>query len=507
MSEIHLPKIAVVGVGGAGINMVKHMQELGLQGIDFVVANTDAQSLAHVEATKKIHLGKELTQGFGAGGDPVIGEKAAQESLNEIIEAISPYQMIFITAGMGGGTGSGAAAVVGRAAKDQGILSVGLITRPFEFEGRKRTAIADEAIAKFKQSVDSFVVLQNEKLFDLFDDEVTQMDAFHKADALITNSLKGLTDILSSHGQINLDFADLRAILKEAGQIVLNSAVAEGDERAQNVSQGVLNNPLLDNGSIKGANQVLIQISGGPDVKLKEVKHITDAIREHLPHFGNLIFGTHFKEDLKGTIHISLIASGLGENAETIDKAPAKKTLGSFMFSKPIEKKETAPMEPKPTPKPEPAPQPVEEAPVMPEMPFEPETGEVLEEDQGLSADFDDLKKLFAFETQTEEPKTEEAAPAEAPVQEEIKTEDAAPEEIFLTEELIIEEAPVEQPESTPESRQEVAPQPKPEAPKKEPKMPDNNGDLLKMLGEIDQNKSMPEELEIPSFLRDLKPE
>ncbi|MBN1783366.1 MAG: hypothetical protein JW812_00160, partial [Alphaproteobacteria bacterium] len=301
----------------------------------------------------------------------------------------------------------------------------------------------------------------------------------------------GLTDILSSHGQINLDFADLRAILRNAGQIVLNSAVAEGEERAKTVSQGVLNNPLLDNGSIKGANQVLIQISGGPDVKLKEVKEITDSIREHLPHFGNLIFGTHFKDDMKGLIHISLIASGLGDNASTntTEKEPVKKTLGSFMFSKPIEKKEEAP-----TPKPEPTVAVKKEpAPVMPEMPFEPATEEEIEE--GLSTDFDDLKKLFAFETQTEETSTDESEP-------EAITEFVAEEEpeIFLTEELIIEDGPTEEFEAESEMEEE-APAPK----RAQEKMPDNNGDLLKMLGEMEQNKSMPEELEIPSFLRDLK--
>ncbi|OQX94358.1 MAG: cell division protein FtsZ [Rickettsiaceae bacterium 4572_127] len=374
MTEINLPKIAVIGVGGAGINIVKHMQELDLKGIDFIVANTDAQSLAHVENATKINLGKNITQGFGAGGDPIIGEKSAEESMDEIIEAISPYQMIFITAGMGGGTGSGAGSIIGKVAKDQGVLSVGIITRPFEFEGRKRTAVADEAIEKFRSSVDAYMILQNEKLFEIFDDDITQLEAFHKADELITNSLKGITDIIVSHGQINLDFADLRAILKDAGQIVLNSAIEEGEDRAKKVAESVLENPLLDQGNIAGANQVLMQISGGNDVKLKEIKEITSAIREHLPQFGNMIFGTNFKEEMHGKIHISLIAGGLNEGQSMPEKEDEKKTLSSFIFSK--------------------------KTTVIPEK-IEEKKEETISETTTASEDFNDLKKFFAFETET----------------------------------------------------------------------------------------------------------
>ncbi len=482
-SEIHLPKIAVIGVGGAGINIVKHMQELGLDGVDFIVANTDAQSLAHVEATKKIYLGKNLTRGFGAGGDAVIGEKSAEESLDEIIETISPYQMIFITAGMGGGTGSGASSIIGKVAKDQGILSVGIITRPFEFEGRKRTAIADEAIAKFRNSVDAFVVLQNEKLFELFDDDITQLDAFLKADELITNSLKGLTDILTSHGQINLDFADLRAILKDAGQIVLNSAVSDGEERAKIVSKMVLENKLLDQGNIAGANQVLIQISGGNDVKLKEVKEITDSIREHLPHFGNLIFGTNFKEEMNGKIHISLIASGLDESEKTIQKEEEIKqekkpsSLASFVFSSPKKTEEIIP---------------VLEKKVEEEIISNEPIKEEEKEKSSLLGDFDDLKKFFAFETQTnnEAPKTEEKI--EEKTLESFTEKEDKNDDVFLTEELIIEETlDDEGVVSTDENSEKVEEK--------------SNSDLLKMLGEIEQNKNLPDELEIPSFLRDKK--
>ncbi len=470
MSEINLPKIAVIGVGGAGINIVKHMQELELKGIDFIVANTDAQSLAHVENATKIHLGKNITQGFGAGGDPIIGEKSAEESMDEIIEAISPYQMIFITAGMGGGTGSGAGSIIGKVAKNQGVLSVGIITRPFEFEGRKRTAVADDAIENFRSSVDAYMILQNEKLFEIFDDDITQLEAFHKADELITNSLKGITDIIVSHGQINLDFADLRAILKDAGQIVLNSAIEEGEDRAKKVAESVLENPLLDQGNIAGANQVLMQISGGNDVKLKEIKEITSTIREQLPQFGNMIFGTNFKEEMHGKIHISLIAGGLNEGQDAPEKEEKEKSLSSFVFSK------------KTTLIPEKVEKPIEEK------------EEKNDEPTPASEDFNDLRKFFAFET---EAKIEEENKEEEEIETPIETTE-------FSEEIIFEDADNNEENTETDT---IIPLEETDAKEFDENKEENkkNDDLLKMLGAIDQNKETPEDINIPSFLREKK--
>ncbi|MBN2676233.1 MAG: cell division protein FtsZ [Alphaproteobacteria bacterium] len=473
--NIHLPKIAVIGVGGAGINIVKNMQKLGLSGIDFIIANTDAQSLAHADATHKISLGQNLTQGYGAGGDPVIGEKAAQESLDEIMKVLSPYQMVFITSGMGGGTGSGASSIIAQSARDQGILTVGIVTRPFGFEGQKREAVATEAIDKLKNTIDSYLVLHNEKLFDTFDDDVTQIDAFHKADSLITDSLKGLTEILTSHGQINLDFADLRSVLKGAGQIVLNSAVAEDENRAIEVAQSVLNNPLLDQGKVEGAQQVLIQISGGTDVKLKEIKIITDEIRKHLPHFGNLIFGTNFQEELNGKIMVSLIASGLDEKKISfVSKSPVD-SLSQFSFAKIAEAS-------KPKQKPEPS--------FSEEKKIEEKTEEkeAPQEEQKVSSEFDDLKSFFSLESE-EEDEDEDL----------VEESDEMPVDVLLSEEeIVIEEMPFDMPSDSTEEKVE----------KKNFELQKDlaeEGDLLKMLGALEENKEIPEDLEIPSFLREMK--
>jgi len=310
-SKLMIPKIAVLGVGGAGINIVNSMIQDGLKGLDFIVANTDAQSLARSEASKKIQLGSEKTQGFGSGGNPEIGEAAAEESLDEISSALKEYQMIFITGGMGGGTGTGAVPVIAQKAKAEGIVTVAIVTLPFDFEADKKMKLAQSGLDKLKSSVDAYAIISNQKFFKIFDINMPLVEAFRFADSNISTGIQGITDIINISGQINLDFADVRSILKDAGQVMINSAVAEGENRAIEAAEKVLTNDLFDNGQAMGAKEVLVQISGGLDVSLQEVQNIMNAIRTKLPGLDNLVFGTNFTEEYNGKVVLSLIASGV----------------------------------------------------------------------------------------------------------------------------------------------------------------------------------------------------
>jgi len=308
------PKIIVVGVGGAGGNAVNNMIRSNLEGVNFVVANTDAQalqqSLANID--QRIQLGLKATQGLGAGSKPDVGRAAAEESVEEIMKFISGANMVFITAGMGGGTGTGAAPVIARIARDAGILTVGVVTKPFSFEGSNRSKSADGGIDELQQYVDTLLVIPNQNLFRLATENTTFADAFKMADNVLYSGVRGVTDLMIMPGLINLDFADIRAIMCEMGKAMMGTGEAEGDRRALDAAEAAISNPLLDDVSLQGASGVLINITGGYDMTLYEVDEAANRIREEVETDANIIFGSTFDERLNGKIRVSVVATGIG---------------------------------------------------------------------------------------------------------------------------------------------------------------------------------------------------
>ncbi len=312
---MHLkPRISVIGVGGGGGNAVNNMIEQKLEGVDFVVANTDAQALANSKASRKIQLGMETTKGLGAGARPEVGKAAAEEALEEIKRELEGSNMVFITAGMGGGTGSGAAPVVARAAKEMGILTVGVVTKPFQFEGRKRGSTAETAVDNFTKEVDSIIVIPNQNLFRVADKNTTLVDAFIMADNVLYAGVRSITDLMLMPGLINLDFADIKAIMEDKGKAIMGTGEADGDERAVKAAEQALSNPLLDDCSIRGAKGVLINITGGSDITLFEIDEAASRIKEEVDEEANIIFGSSFDDDLKGKIRVSIVATGIGDS-------------------------------------------------------------------------------------------------------------------------------------------------------------------------------------------------
>ncbi len=305
------PRIVVFGVGGAGSNAINNMIRLGLDGIDFVSANTDAQALASNLAPKKLQLGVTVTRGLGAGARPDVGRAAAEEQLDEINAFLDGAHMAFITAGMGGGTGTGAAPVIARAARERGILTVGVVTRPFQFEGAVRSRSAEQGIQGLQQYVDTLIVIPNQNLFNIANDKTTFADAFKMADDVLYQGVRGVTDLIMTPGQINLDFADIRSVMSEMGKAMMGTGEAEGDNRAHQAAEMAINNPLLDDASIKGARGVLINITGGPDLTLFEVEEAANRIRDEVDPDANIIFGTAMDDTMGGKIRISVVATGI----------------------------------------------------------------------------------------------------------------------------------------------------------------------------------------------------
>ena len=310
------PRILVIGVGGAGGNAVNNMIEADLQGVDFVVANTDAQALAQSKAQRKIQLGGQITQGLGAGSKPDVGRAAAEESLEQLVEHLSGAHMVFVTAGMGGGTGTGAAPVIAQLARERDILTVGVVTKPFQFEGGRRMTIAEEGINELQQYVDTQIVIPNQNLFRIANEKTTFADAFSMADEVLHSGVRGVTDLMVMPGLINLDFADVRTVMAEMGKAVMGTGEAEGDARATEAAQAAISNPLLDDLSITGAQGVLINITGGMDMTLFEVDEAADHIRKEVDPEANIIVGSTFNDELTGRIRVSVVATGL--DAETI---------------------------------------------------------------------------------------------------------------------------------------------------------------------------------------------
>jgi cell division protein FtsZ len=305
------PRITVIGVGGAGCNAVNNMISSHLEGVEFVVSNTDAQSLANSQAQMRVQLGASVTQGLGAGARPEIGRAAADESLDQILEHIDGTHMLFVTAGMGGGTGTGAAPVIAKAARERGILTVGCVTKPFQFEGKNRMRLAEEGINELQDSVDTLIVIPNQNLFRVANAQTTFADAFKMADKVLYSGVRGVTDLMVMPGLINLDFADVRSVMMEMGKAMMGTGDAEGDNRALDSAAAAIANPLLDDVSLAGARGVLVNITGGPDLTLFEVDEIVDHIRQQSDDDVNLIFGASQDDSMHNSIRVSVVATGI----------------------------------------------------------------------------------------------------------------------------------------------------------------------------------------------------
>ena len=305
------PRILVFGVGGAGGNAVNNMVASKLEGVEFLVANTDAQALVHSKASYRLQLGSALTQGLGAGSRPDVGEAAAEESGDEIKRQLESSHMVFITAGMGGGTGTGAAPVIAKIARDMGILTVGVVTKPFAFEGGRRMRIAEEGIEKLKGFVDTLIVIPNQNLFRIANEKTTFAKAFEMADEVLYSGVRGVTDLMVMPGLINLDFADVRTVMSEMGTAMMGMGEAEGERRAIEAAEAAISNPLLDVSSMRGARGVLINITGGMDLTLYEVDEAANKIRQEVDPDANIIVGSTFDERLNGRMRVSVVATGI----------------------------------------------------------------------------------------------------------------------------------------------------------------------------------------------------
>jgi len=310
------PRITVFGVGGGGCNAVNNMISSNLTGVEFVVANTDAQALAKSPCERKIQMGVSITQGLGAGSQPEIGAAAAEETKGEIIDHLAGSHMVFITAGMGGGTGTGAAPVIASLAREQGILTVGVVTKPFNFEGRRRMAIAERGIENLAQHVDTLIVIPNQNLFRVANEATSFTAAFQMADQVLFSGVASITELMTKEGLINLDFADVRAVMSDMGKAMMGTGEASGENRAEEAALAAISNPLLDIDSMAGARGVLISIAGGPDLTLYEVDQAASRIREEVDPEANIIVGATIEEDLEGTMRVSVVATGLQQEEQ-----------------------------------------------------------------------------------------------------------------------------------------------------------------------------------------------
>ena len=316
------PRISVIGVGGGGGNAVNNMITKKLEGVDFIVANTDAQALENSKTQRRIQLGLETTKGLGAGARPEIGKMAAEEALDDIKRELEGANMVFITAGMGGGTGTGAAPVVAKVAKEQGILTVGVVTKPFQFEGKKRSETAEQALENFTKEVDSIIVIPNQNLFRIADKSTTLADAFVMADNVLYDGVRSITDLMIMPGLINLDFADVKAIMEDKGKAIMGTGEAEGEDRAIKAAEQALANPLLDDCSMKGAKGVLINITASQDITLMEVDDAVNRIKEEVDEDANIIFGSSFDASMEGKIRVSIVATGIDDKVRVKSEKP-----------------------------------------------------------------------------------------------------------------------------------------------------------------------------------------
>ncbi|MBI1683827.1 cell division protein FtsZ [Caulobacter hibisci] len=353
------PRIVVFGVGGAGGNAVNNMIEAGLEGVEFVVANTDAQQLQFAKTDRRIQLGVQITQGLGAGAHPEVGMSAAEESFPEIGEHLEGAHMVFITAGMGGGTGTGAAPIIAKCARERGILTVGVVTKPFHFEGRHRMRLADAGIQELQRYVDTLIVIPNQNLFRVANERTTFAEAFGMADQVLHSGVRSITDLMVLPGLINLDFADVRTVMTEMGKAMMGTGEGTGEDRALMAAQNAIANPLLDEVSLKGAKAVLVNVTGGMDMTLLEVDEAANAISDQVDAEANIIFGAAFDPSLDGVIRVSVVATGMdGASIQQIEPKPVSRNVQA----PPLLAETTRPA-------PQPAPQPVaQQAPAQPEI-------------------------------------------------------------------------------------------------------------------------------------------
>ena len=331
--------IKVIGVGGAGNNAVNRMIAEGVQGVEFIVANTDTQALANSKAETKIQLGPKLTKGLGAGSLPDIGLKAAEESEERIREALSGADLIFVTAGMGGGTGTGAAPIVARIAKDLGALTVGVVTRPFSFEGPKRGRYAAEGVAQMKANVDTLVTISNNRLLEIVDKKTPMLEAFREADNVLRQGVQGISDLIIAPGYVNLDFADVKTVMKDQGSALMGIGVASGENRTAEATKKAISSPLLEV-SIDGAEQILLNITGGSDLTLFEAQDASDIVAAAATNDVNIIFGTSINENLGDEVIVTVIATGIDEEHKSSKKTAARTSRSTLTPTTPTSTKE-----------------------------------------------------------------------------------------------------------------------------------------------------------------------
>jgi cell division protein FtsZ len=322
------PKITVIGVGGGGTNAVDNMITANLQGVEFVVANTDAQQLMHSRADRRIQLGPHITQGLGAGAKPDIGKAAAEEASDELARHLDGAHMVFITAGMGGGTGTGAAPVIARMARERNILTVGVVTKPFGFEGVRRARCADQGIDELQRHVDTLIVIPNQNLFRMANERTTWKEAFKMADQVLYMGVRGVTDLMMAPGLVNLDFADIRTVMAEMGKAMMGTGEAEGENRSIRAAEAAISNPLLEDTSMSGARGLLINITGGDDLTLFEVDQAANRIREEVDEEANIIFGSAIDPELQGRIRVSVVATGIDTPVHAEHERPRLAVVG-----------------------------------------------------------------------------------------------------------------------------------------------------------------------------------
>ena len=418
------PRITVFGVGGGGGNAVNNMITAGLEGVDFVVANTDAQALTMTKATRIIQMGVAVTEGLGAGSQPEVGRAAAEECIDEIIDHLNGTHMCFVTAGMGGGTGTGAAPVVAQAARNKGILTVGVVTKPFHFEGGRRMRLAEEGIQELQKSVDTLIVIPNQNLFRIANDKTTFADAFAMADQVLYSGVACITDLMVKEGLINLDFADVRSVMREMGRAMMGTGEASGEGRAMAAAEAAIANPLLDETSMKGAQGLLISITGGRDLTLFEVDEAATRIREEVDPDANIILGATFDEELEGLIRVSVVATGIDRAASEV----AARNADFRSLSKPVVRPSAAvpvqqPVAVAPQPQPVAQPQPVLQQPVFQQPVVDPIAEAIRASEESLERELA-IPASRPVQAQPvaqvqEEPRLQNrlfSAPAEAPV-------------------------------------------------------------------------------------------
>ncbi len=426
------PRISVIGVGGAGGNAIANMIVNQVQGVDFIVANTDAQALNAATAERRIQLGLKITQGLGAGSRPEIGRAAAEEALDAVEKTLDGAHMCFIAAGMGGGTGTGAAPVIAKAARDRGILTVGVVTKPFSFEGSRRMKAAEAGIAELQKHVDTLIVIPNQNLFLIANPQTTFKEAFAMADEVLQQGVRGITDLMVMPGLINLDFADVRTVMSEMGKAMMGTGEAEGENRAIAAAEKAISNPLLDGVTLKGAKGVIVSIVGGEDMRLMEVDEAASHIKEQVDPDANIIWGSAFNQGLEGKIRVSVVATGIEAQASSAAE-PAR------VFSFPTARKvEDAPRaaEPAPVPAFSPAIAAVEPEPVEIEAPAE-ELEPVLEVAAAPEPVIAEVAEADAAEEIVLAAPEPETTPAVSFVDDDVSEGD----ELLLTPQVIVDEA------------------------------------------------------------------